>query len=144
MNVKELEQAVWQFMGKTYEWHDGSMCIATSDGAWIHLEYSPEDGEVHLYCQVAAISVERFGAIAVNLLQANLFGEETGGHAVLAYDREQQQVILWDKFVLSHLSESEFRERFSLLYLSRLYWSKKIRDEVPGGQMDAFAAYIGG
>lgn len=144
MTLEELEQAVTAFTGKSVSWFDEMMVIATDDGSRVHLEYSTEQDEIYLYCHVASIPQARFSAYAVELLHANLFGKDTGGSAVLAYDPAECRVIIWDKFKLSHLTQDGFRERFSLLYLSRLYWSDRLREDILGGQTDAMHAYIGG
>lgn len=144
MTIEELEQTVAAFTGKSFAWFDEMMVIATHDESRVHLEYNIEEDEVYMYCHVASIPQARFGAYAVELLHANLFGKDTGGSAVLAYDPEECRVIIWDKFKLTHLTQDGFRERFSLLYLSRLYWSNKLREEILDNQTDAMHAYIGG
>lgn len=130
MNMDDLEEVVSVFTGKTSEWLDNVLTITLGDGTRIHLDYELERDEVYLYCHVASLPPERFGSFAMELMQANLFGKDTGGSAVLAYDPEESRVVLWDKFELAHMTQDGFRERFSLLYLSRLHWSDKMRERV--------------
>ena len=144
MTFEELEQIVATLTGRRFGWFDGTMIITTGDGPRVHIEYCAEEDELYLYCHVASISPNRFGMYAMELLQANFFGKDTGGSAVLAYDPEQCCVVLWDKFNFSNLTAECFRRRFSLLYLSCLYWSNKMREDILGGQTDAMHVYIGG
>lgn len=142
MNKDGLAKALAGLEGMRILRLEDAYLATIGDATEIYVEYLAEQDEVYLFCHVASIPEERFGRYAVALLEANLFGKDTGGSAVLAYDAEECRVVIWDKAVLANLSEEEFQERFTLLYLSKLHWANKMREDLLGG--DGISAYLDG
>lgn len=135
MTMEELKVCLSKMIGKKSTWVDGSLLVAMGDGTEINLEYLDDRDELYMYGFVIAISEQYFEKYAISLLKANLFGKDTGGSAVLAYDPDESRVVLWDKVALAGMSREEFRERFSYMYLSILHWSNKIRQDLLGGDI---------
>lgn len=132
MTMEELNTALSSLVGGNVQWVDNSLLASMSDGTDVYLEYLCDRDELYMYGHIASISEERFGKYAVSLLKANLFGQETGGSAVLAYDADESRVVLWDKVGLAATGASEFKERFSYIYLSILHWANKMRQDLLG------------
>lgn len=132
MIFEDLKRFLPEIAGKAPVWIDDCALAVVADETEIYLEYDRERDEVYLYCQVACLPPERLADHAVLLLEANLFGRDTGGSAVIAYDPEESKLVLWDKLPLPGLTRDEFRERFAYLYLSKKHWADKLRNEVLG------------
>lgn len=147
MTLDELQHSLAKITGKAAIWVENTVMATLTDGSQIYLEYLEESDELFFFGHVASIPEERIGSYALFLLEANLFGKDTGGTAVLAYDREECRVVIWDRANLSSLTDHEFRERFTYLYLAKLHWANKMREDVqtpvPPGIKKRLAAGLG-
>jgi len=136
MDLGEIAQGVLEFTGRQFTWFDNAMVVVLADEVRVYMEYLEEKDELYLYSHVASIPEERFERYAVTLLTANFFGRGTGGSAILAYDAEECQVVLWDRLPLRILDSDTFKKHFSDLYLSKLYWSDRMRRDLLGDDSD--------
>ncbi len=136
MEMEELNSSLSEIAGTKLTWIDNSVLMLMGDGTEIFLEYLREYDEIFMYGYVAEVSEDRFGKFAVSLLKANLFGQDTGGSAVLAYDSDEGRVVLWDKLPLSKTDMKELQERLSYLYLSVLHWAGKLRRDLITGDLN--------
>lgn len=133
MMQEDIAHCMSEMTGKKMTWLDNTMVVVPDNDCRIYLEYMEESDELYLYSHVASIPQERFGRYAIYLLIANHFGKETGGSAVLAYDVDECQVVIWDRLPVSAVTADEFLERFCFLYLSKLHWTNKMRADLLGG-----------
>ena len=130
MNINDVAVSISTMTGKDDVWQDGSLTVTLGDGTQIYLEYIEDRDEFYMYVHVASIPEERFGRYAMYLLKANHLGRGTGGSAVLAYDADSCNVVLWDRMNLGSISQEEFAERFSYIYLAKLYWANMLQQEL--------------
>lgn len=135
MNMDEVYRTLSNLAGKHITWIDNAVLVTLTDGNEIYFEYIEENDELYMFGHVASIPEERFGRYALLLLEANLFGKDTGGSAVLAYDREECRVVIWDRLSLTSVTSTELQNRFSYLYLSKLHWTNKMREDLLGGDL---------
>lgn len=133
MDMNELHNSLSKITGKDTNWIGNAVLVTLSGDTEIYLEYLEDSDELYIFGHVASIPGERFGKYAVLLLEANLFGKDTGGTAVLAYDSEECRVVIWDRMSLASMTADEFLRRFTYLYLSKLHWTNKLRDDLLGG-----------
>lgn len=139
MNTNELNTCLYEIIGKRTTWLDDAALLDVPGEYKLYLEYSQEKDELYLQADIAAIEGEALARCAMTLLEANLYGRDTGGSAVLAYDAEEGKVVLWDKLELSGMTPETFKERFSFFYLARLHWTVRLRDEAPEAALAASA-----
>lgn len=139
MTIDEFVASLSEMLGEPAEWEDDALSFETGDGATVTLEHDPEEELLYLYADVAQVDDRHFGPMAAMLLDASLYGGATGGTAAFGYDREEEKVVLWDKFPLDGLSFDTFRERLGVFVSAVAHWSANIVDE-SGSFGDAPAA----
>lgn len=128
MRIDDLAAALSQAMGEQPQWENGAVALEYSDGVTVHLECDEENGVLHLYAAIGDLSADRCKAYAPTFLRANLFGVGTRGSAVLAYNREEEKLALWDTFSLAAGTLETFVAQLRAFQETALEWSSHLRE----------------
>lgn len=104
------------------------------DQRWtVHLEVSDADGVVHLYGTVAPAPASPGEAYWRTLLEANLFGQATGG-ATLALDAQQAEIVLCDRVPLPGLGAQALESAIERFLQALEHWTDRLGRATEGPQ----------
>lgn len=134
MTLDEFISGLSDALGEPALWEDESVVLEFSDGVSITIEYDPDEDLIYLYSDIMAIQEKQTAQFAPQFLAANLFGLETGGSASLAYDFEEEKLVLWDKFPLSTGLFGNFQIQLTIFQEVVGLWRERIQAGEIGGQ----------
>lgn len=126
MTIDEFVAGLAEILGKPAQWEDDTLSLVLADKVTATLEYDRGTDILHLYADIARVEERVLARLSQALLEANLYAAETGGAAVFGYDRDEERVILWDKFPLAGLGDTVFRVRFEAFVGVALHWSENL------------------
>ncbi len=144
MEIAELGSHLAALSGIDIAWKESTAVMVMADKTALYLEYLAESDELYIYGYVHEVKKEQVTRIGMSLLEANLFGKETGG-AVIAYDTEGERLVLWTRMRMIPNTLEDLQERLSCIYLSLIHWTGKLRMERDSHQTErvGIAAIIG-
>ncbi len=111
-------------------WRDGDAICISMDAAQIFIEYVEERDSLYLYAHLAEMPRSGLTALGASLLKASLFGAETNGSAVFAYDDEVSQIVLWEMHVLENMTLEQFKQAYILFMAAVDGWRKRFAEEL--------------
>lgn len=148
--MKDLKEQAQVFLRKLGEkvgisdlkFNDDHVCRLVLDKTLIvDLEYSLNESVLYATCSVASRLPES-NSIYKQILSANLFGRGTGT-AVLGYDDDKDEVVLFERFDLESVAPESFVERMDIFVGFADHWTSallNVEDEDAGDTEDDLPA----
>ena len=107
--------------------NDHGVCrIVFDEKLELDFEWLPAEGLLFLHAPVMSFTGRPEGSVCQALLEANLFGRDTGG-AVLALDAVHNEVILCERLVPELMDSAYFRSRVESFLNVLERWQEKAR-----------------
>lgn len=128
MQFTELMKELGEALREDMWWEDNAICISLED-AHIFVEYVPDRDGLYLYAHLAEVPRKALAKFGPPLLKASLFGMETNGLAVFAYDKDAEQVVLWEMHQLSTMTFEEFQQKYIMFMVAADTWRKRLSEE---------------
>lgn len=129
-----LEQAVQQSGAPRVETDAlGVTRLLINDKYLIHLRSSPDEKFFYLYSKAGELpQAGKKDTICEMLLEANLFGEDTG-NAMFSVHRETRSIILMKIFDASNTTLESYQRDFQLFINTLAYWKEKLAGGIVDG-----------
>ncbi len=128
MEIAELGSHLSALSGIDIAWKESTAVMVMADQTALYLEYLTESDELYIYGYVHDVKKDQVSRTGMSLLEANLFGKDTGG-AVIAYDTDSERLVLWTRLRMIPHRLEDVQERLSCIYLSLIHWTGKLRNE---------------
>lgn len=130
MTIDEFLEHLAVDIGQPVQWSDNSVAMDFGDSLSVTFEHLPEENVLYCYSDLAVIAEKDASRYGTALLEANHFATGTGGSAVLAYDDEEEKVILWDKLLLDQSAYHDFENLITAFLITSRTWADRLRDGV--------------
>ena len=147
MNIRDVLAELGHQMGLNVTLNDEGVCRLVFDDRFsVDVEASPDNDAVHLYSVLCPIPPENKEPFYERLLEANLFGGDTGG-AWFALDGVHGEVVLNRTVKMTNTDYRDFADLLEAFVNHLEAWSDKLADGELNESTDApatdFAASSG-
>ncbi len=127
MHIDDFVSLLADLLGEPPKWQNDSVTLLI-DETEIIIEYIQASGYLYLYSPLVRMAEPDIARLAPSLLTANLFAVDTGGLAALAYDAEEEWVVLWQKLHLPSITPDQLREEIMVLRSVAEQWREWFRN----------------
>ena len=83
-------------------------CHAQVDGSELNIEWLDNGGSLFVYVPVGPLSATRDAQLLEDLMEANLLFQGTADNALFGFDKEQEEVFLFQSFNMDTMQEGHF------------------------------------
>lgn len=109
----------------------------------VHLRSSADDKYFYMYSKAGQLpQTSARGSLCEMLLEANLFGDETG-KAMFSVHKETNTIILMKIFEAANTSFESYQHDFQLFINSLAHWKEKLASSSPAGTSSAPGQSVG-
>lgn len=132
MNIRDVLAELGHQMGLNVTLNDEGVCRLVFDDRFsVDVEASPDNDAVHLYSVLCPVPPENKEPFYERLLEANLFGGDTGG-AWFALDGVHGEVVLNRTVKMTNTDYQDFADLLEAFVAHLESWS----DKLSGGELN--------
>ncbi|WP_048696821.1 CesT family type III secretion system chaperone [Erwinia piriflorinigrans] len=110
----------------------GQLCCLRVNGLEMTLEWLEQQNMLFVYLSVGTLSGAQGSTLLSDILAANLFHYGSGDGAAFGLDKEKNELLLFQRFLLSSVDEASFVSTcVQMIEVAKLWQGKLLHDRVP-------------